>query len=77
MCVTSAVPVADLQESLVAFRAAHYARSGKLDTVALDTALENGTSALKKLRVSKLWPVRTVGAMARTAADVGSMVWSR
>jgi hypothetical protein len=67
----------DLQDSLVTFRAARYGRNGKLDTTALDAALENGTTALKKLRFANLWPVRTAGALARSAADVGSIVWSR
>ena len=67
----------ELQESLVAFRAARYGRSGQLDTASLDAALEHGTDALKKLRVANLWPVRTAGALAKTAADVGGMVWSR
>jgi len=67
----------DLQESLVVFRAARYGRNGELDTAALDAALERSTDALKKLRVAHLWPVRTAGALARSAADVGGMVWSR
>ncbi len=67
----------DLQESLNTFRAARYGRNGQLDTAALDAAFEQGVSALKKLRVANLWPVRTAGAVARTAADVGGMVWSR
>jgi hypothetical protein len=69
--------LADLQESMVVLRAARYGRNGQLDTTALDAALENGTSALKKLRVAKLWPMRTAGALAKSAADVGGMVWSR
>jgi len=69
--------LADLQESMVVLRAARYGRNGQLDTTALDAALENGTNALKKLRVAKLWPMRTAGALAKSAADVGSMVWSR
>jgi hypothetical protein len=67
----------ELQESLNTFRAARYGRNGQLDTAALDAAFEHGTDALKKLRVANLWPVRTAGALARTAADVGGMVWSR
>jgi hypothetical protein len=67
----------DFQESLVVFRAARYGRNGQLDTAALDTALERSTEALKKLRVAHLWPVRTAGALAKSAADVGGMVWSR
>ena len=69
--------LADLGESLVAFRAARYGRAGRLDSTALDAALEHGTAAVRKLRVAKRWPMRTAGALARSAADVGSMVWSR
>ena len=46
-------------------RAARYGRNGQLDTTALDAALENGTEALKKLRIAKLWPMRAAGALAR------------
>jgi hypothetical protein len=67
----------ELQESLAVLRTARYGRNGQLDTTALDAALERGTDALKKLRVAHFWPVRTAGALARSAADVGSMVWSR
>jgi hypothetical protein len=67
----------ELQESLAVLRAARYGRNGQLDTSALDAALERGTDALKKLRLAHFWPVRTAGALARSAADVGSMVWSR
>lgn len=67
----------ELQESLLAFRAARYGRDAKLDSSALDAALEQGTDALKKLRTANTWPVRTAGALAKTAADVGGMVWSR
>jgi hypothetical protein len=67
----------ELQESLATLRAARYGRNGQLDTAALDAALERGTDAVKRLRVAHFWPVRTAGALARSAADVGSMVWSR
>jgi hypothetical protein len=67
----------ELQESLTALRTARYGRNGQLDTAALDAALERGTDALRKLRVAHFWPVRTASALARSAADVGSMVWSR
>jgi hypothetical protein len=69
--------LADLQESLIAFRAARYGRDAKLDTAALDAALDRGTEALRKLRVANLWPIRTAGALARTATGVGGVVWSR
>jgi hypothetical protein len=67
----------ELQESLATLRAARYGRNGQIDTTALDAALDQSTGALKKLRVANFWPVRTAGALARSAADVGGMVWSR
>jgi hypothetical protein len=69
--------LADLSEAMVVLRAARYGRNGQLDTTALDAALESGTDALKKLRVAKLWPMRAAGALAKSAADVGGLVWSR
>jgi hypothetical protein len=69
--------LANLSEAMVVLRAARYGRDGQLDAAALDAALESGTEALKKLRVAKLWPVRAAGALAKSAADVGGMVWSR
>ena len=69
--------LATLTESLLVFRTARYGRNGQLDTTALDTALENGTDALKKLRFAKLWPMRTAGALTRTTTGVGGTVWSR
>jgi hypothetical protein len=69
--------LANLSEAMVVLRTARYGRDGQIDTTALDAALESGTEALKKLRVAKLWPMRAAGALAKSAADVGGVVWSR
>lgn len=66
-----------IQQSLRGFGAARYGRNGHLDATALDAALETGTDAVRRLRIAKLWPIRTAGAVARSAADVRGMVWSR
>ncbi len=67
----------EIRDSLRAFNAARYSRNGHLDAMALDTTLENGTSAVRRLRVTKLWPMRVGAALAKSAAGVGGAVWSR
>ena len=66
-----------IRESLRVFSAARYGRNGNLNAELLDQALEEGGNALRRLRVAALWPVRTAGALAKSAAALGSMVWSR
>ncbi len=67
----------DLRESIVVLNATRYGRNGDVDSAALDQALEAGSSALRRLRLWMLWPVRTVAALARSAAALGGAVWSR
>jgi len=69
--------LADFEESLRVLSVARYGRNGQLDTTALDAALENGTSALRKLRVTTRWPMRMASALTRSAAEVRGIVWSR
>ena len=67
----------DIRDSLHVFNAARYGRNGDLDAGALDIALDNGTSAIRRLRFTKLWPMRTAGTLAKSAAGLGDMVWRR
>lgn len=67
----------DLCESLQTLSAVRYGRNGKVDTAALDRALENGRTALERLRLATLWPMRAVGAVARSAGALRSLVWTR
>ena len=55
-----------LGEALQVFSAARYGRNGNVDATALDSALDEGSSAVKRLRVNTLWPVRTVQSIARS-----------
>ena len=64
----------DLEESLAVLSAARYGRDGRLDRSALDGALENGIDAIRKLTLSKRWPMRTIGSITRQATEIG---WSR
>jgi hypothetical protein len=63
----------DFEESLAVLTRARYGRDGKLDGSALDTAFDNGVDALKKLRIAKTWPMRTIGSLTRSATEIG---WS-
>ena len=64
----------ELEESLAVLSVARYGRDGTLDRSALDRAFENGIDAIRKLRVAKTWPMRTIGSISRQATAVG---WSR
>jgi len=67
----------EIRDSLRVFNAARYSRNGHLDTTALDTTLEIGTSAIRRLRVTKRWPMRVAAAFAQSAAALRGTVWSR
>lgn len=67
----------EIRDSLRVFNATHYSRNGHLDATALDGALDHGASALRRLRVSTLWPVRTAEAVATSIGRRGAAVWSR
>lgn len=69
--------VEDLCESLQTFSTVRYGRNGKVDTAALDRALENGRIALQRLRRATLWPMRAAGVVARSAGTLRSSVWTR
>lgn len=67
----------EILESLRVFGAARYGRNGHLDTAALDTALDRGMSAIRRLRVVKLWPMRAADAVAKAGVELRETVWSR
>jgi hypothetical protein len=55
-----------LSEALRVFSAARYGRDRQVDATALDSALDEGSTAVRRLRVNTLWPVRTVQSIARS-----------
>jgi hypothetical protein len=65
----------DIRDSLLVFNAARYGRNGHFETAELDRALDNGASALRRLRLAKLWPGRSTGAS--TNPKLGGGEWSR
>ena len=62
----------EIRESLLVFNAAHYKRNGQLDIAALDAALDHGETALRRVRFSARWPVRTADALVRSVGRRGA-----
>jgi hypothetical protein len=67
----------EIQEALEVFSAARYGRSKQLDITALDRALEEGASALRRLRLARQWPARTATRLMRSAVALKESAWSR
>jgi hypothetical protein len=67
----------DVAVPLRVFGAAHYSRTGALDTEILDGALDRGIRGLDRLRSSTRWPARAADAVARTVAAFREARWAR
>jgi len=55
-----------IAEALGLLSTASYGRNGKADASSLDAAIESGTNAIRGLRASARWPMRTASAVVRT-----------
>jgi hypothetical protein len=60
------VSLRKLGEALQVFSVARYGRDSQIDGAALDSALDDGSSAVRRLHVNALWPVRRVQSIARS-----------
>lgn len=66
-----------IREALAALNAVRYGRTGQVDVQALDRTLEDGCSALRRLRMARWWPVRAAASLPRPATLFGTGAWSR
>jgi hypothetical protein len=64
----------EIRESLLVFNATHYRRNGQPDITALDAALAHGEAALRRMRFTTRWPVRTADALAKSVGRRGAAV---
>ncbi len=64
-----------IHDSLRVFSAARYGRNGQLERDELDAALDHGASAIRRLYVMKLWPMRAAEALK--GGGFGVTIWSR
>jgi hypothetical protein len=67
----------EIQGALRVFGAARYGRNGHLDVTALDTALDGGARAIRRLRVMKRWPRRAADALTGAAGRLRGILWAR
>ena len=65
----------EIHDSLRVFSAARYGRNGQLERDELDSALDLGASAIRRLYVMKLWPMRVAEALK--GGGLGVTIWSR
>ena len=65
----------EIHDSLRVFSAARYGRNGQLERDELDSALDHGASAIRRLCVMKLWPMRAAEALK--SGGIGVTIWSR
>jgi hypothetical protein len=60
------VNVEQIADALRVFGAATYGRTGEADAMTLNSAVDHATAAIRRLRVSSLWPMRTAQAVERS-----------
>jgi hypothetical protein len=66
----------DLHGALVRLTAGQYGQQPWQDA-GLDEALDVGNRVMKRVRIDRLWPVRTLRAASRATIDFRQRVWSR
>jgi hypothetical protein len=69
--------IEQLRESLHTLSAVCYGRLDHLDTAALDSALDNATRAIQRLRFTKRWPMSTAAKVSKSAAWLREIMWAR
>jgi hypothetical protein len=69
--------VRSLGESLRLFTAVRYGRSGHSDPVSLQRAVDDASTAIRRLRVAAFWPVRATRAAAHSASTWRNAAWNR
>lgn len=62
---TSRQTIERMAEALEAFNRAAYARSGTTDASTLDSALDHGVQAIRRLRAGVRWPMRSLEMVTR------------
>jgi hypothetical protein len=67
----------DIRDSLRIFSEARYRPDARVDGATLDEAFGRVASAIRRLRVTTLWPNRMADAVAGAAAGLRDTVWSR
>ena len=64
-----------IREALAELNAVRYGRAGEIDVQALTRTVDNGCQALRRLRMTQLWPARVTAALAKSTTRFGIGAW--
>ena len=64
-----------IREALVALNGVRYGRAAEIDVEALTRTVDSGAKAVRRLRMTQLWPARVTAALAKSSARLGVSAW--
>jgi hypothetical protein len=64
-----------IREALAELNAVRYGRAGEIDVQALTRTVDSGCQALRRLRMTQLWPARVTAALAKSTTRFGIGAW--
>jgi hypothetical protein len=67
----------DLGKALLAFSAVRYGRNVSIDAAGLNRALESARTAVKRLLVTTLWPMRAAASLFQSVDVLRASIWTR
>lgn len=67
--------VEPIREALAALNAVRYGRAAEVDVEALTRTVDSGSKAVRRLRMTQLWPARVTAALAKSSTWFGMSAW--
>jgi hypothetical protein len=64
-----------IREALAALNAVRYGRAAEIDVEALTRTVDSGSKAVRRLRMTQLWPARVTAALAKSSTRFGVSAW--
>jgi hypothetical protein len=64
-----------IREALSALNGVRYGRTGEIDVEGLTRTVDSGSKALRRLRMTRWWPVRVTAALATSTTRFGGGAW--
>jgi len=64
-----------IREALATLNAVRYGRAAEIDAEALTRTVESGSKAVRRLRMTQLWPARVTAALAKSSTRFRVSAW--
>ena len=64
-----------IREALAALNAVRYGRAAEIDVEALTRTVDGGSKAVRRLRMTQLWPARVTAALAKSSTRFRVSAW--